>query len=40
MILKQIPANAKYGGYLETKRKKLGHILTGMGEGVKANGKK
>ena len=36
----EIPANAKNAGYLETKWKKLGHILTGMGEGAAANGKK
>ncbi len=36
----EIPANAKNAGYLETKRKKLGHILTGMGEVVDKNGKK
>ncbi len=34
-----IPANASNADYLETKRKKLGHILTGMGEGVDMNGK-
>jgi hypothetical protein len=27
-------------GYLETKRKKMGHILTGIHEGVAGNGKK
>jgi 3,4-dihydroxy 2-butanone 4-phosphate synthase/GTP cyclohydrolase II len=36
----EIPANARNAGYLETKRKKLGHILTGMHEGVATNGKK
>ncbi len=36
----EIPANARNAGYLETKRKKLGHILTGMGEGAGVNGKK
>jgi 3,4-dihydroxy 2-butanone 4-phosphate synthase / GTP cyclohydrolase II len=35
----EIPANARNAGYLETKRKKLGHILTGMHEGVAGNGK-
>jgi hypothetical protein len=39
-MLEQIPANQRNAGYLETKRKKLGHILTGMHEGVAANGKK
>ncbi len=36
----EIPANARNAGYLETKRKKLGHILTGMHEGIGPNGKK
>jgi 3,4-dihydroxy 2-butanone 4-phosphate synthase / GTP cyclohydrolase II len=36
----EIPANARNASYLETKRKKLGHILTGMHEGAGANGKK
>ncbi len=36
----EIPANARNAGYLETKRKKLGHILTGMSEVVDKNGKK
>jgi 3,4-dihydroxy 2-butanone 4-phosphate synthase/GTP cyclohydrolase II len=35
----EIPANARNAGYLETKRKKLGHILTGMHEGMHPNGK-
>ncbi len=35
----EIPANARNAGYLETKRKKLGHILTGMHEGMHQNGK-
>ncbi len=34
----EIPANTRNAGYLETKRKKMGHILTGMSEGA-ANGK-
>jgi 3,4-dihydroxy 2-butanone 4-phosphate synthase / GTP cyclohydrolase II len=34
----EIPANARNAGYLETKRKKLGHILTGMHEGMHSNG--
>ena len=32
----EIPANARNAGYLETKRKKLGHILTGMHGEAKA----
>ncbi len=35
----EIPANARNAGYLETKRKKLGHILTGMHQGMYQNGK-
>jgi 3,4-dihydroxy 2-butanone 4-phosphate synthase / GTP cyclohydrolase II len=34
----EIPANARNASYLETKRKKLGHILTRMHEGAGANG--
>lgn len=34
-----IPANARNAGYLETKRKKFGHILTGMCEGVAQMGR-
>jgi 3,4-dihydroxy 2-butanone 4-phosphate synthase/GTP cyclohydrolase II len=35
----EIPANARNAGYLETKRTKLGHLLTGMHEGMHPNGK-